>query len=251
MSTGTLQAATSREVRRPVNRERENFFFSSMGILIFGAVLFGFARTFFLAGLVNAPLASPILHIHGPVMTLWFMLFIVQASLIPAHKVKWHMRLGLFTYCVAVVMVPLGIMAATDALRRHLVDGGGPLGLDPRTFYAVPISNMVVFPILVGASYLLKRQPGFHKRLVLYASICMLGAAIDRWPISNWNSGHGPMLVNLTFILLPVVYDLVSLHHVHKATMWAAPLVFMMGIAAVPLGFTPLWHHFADFMVRH
>jgi hypothetical protein len=51
-------------------------------------------------------------------------------------------------------------------------------------------------------------------------------------------------------VLLVVAYDLFSLHRVHRSTLWAAPLTFVMGAFAVPIGMTPAWHSFAAFLAR-
>jgi hypothetical protein len=54
----------------PVSRTTERIFFG-MAILLCIVAVAGFARTYFLAGMVRAPLPSPILHIHGAAFTLW------------------------------------------------------------------------------------------------------------------------------------------------------------------------------------
>jgi hypothetical protein len=51
-------------------------------------------------------------------------------------------------------------------------------------------------------------------------------------------------------ILLVVAYDLVSLHRLHRSTLWAAPITFIVGAFSVPVGMTPAWHHFAAFLDR-
>jgi len=51
-------------------------------------------------------------------------------------------------------------------------------------------------------------------------------------------------------VLLAILYDLVSLHRIHRSTMWAAPLVFAAGALAVPIGMTPAWHAFAIMLNR-
>jgi hypothetical protein len=58
-------------VYRPVNLTTERIFFGGLAILLCIVVVVGFARTYFLAGMVRAPLPSPILHIHGAAFTHW------------------------------------------------------------------------------------------------------------------------------------------------------------------------------------
>ena len=86
-------------VYRPVNRTVERFFFSGMAILLCVVVFIGFSPTYFRAGMLRAPLPSPILHFHGAVFTLWMVLFVVQAGLISARRVAWHRSLGTVAFC--------------------------------------------------------------------------------------------------------------------------------------------------------
>ena len=79
MATETLP------IHRPVNRTAEHIFFSSMAILLCVVVFIGFSPTYFRAGMLRAPLPSPILHFHGAVFTLWMMLFVVQTAFISAR----------------------------------------------------------------------------------------------------------------------------------------------------------------------
>src|SRR4051812_37396136 len=52
--------------RRP-NRTAERVFYSGMAVLMCVCVYIGFAPTYFRAGMLKAPLPSPILHVHGVV----------------------------------------------------------------------------------------------------------------------------------------------------------------------------------------
>ena len=67
-------------VYRPVNRTMERVFYSGMAVLLCVCVYIGFSPTYFQAGMLRAPLPSPILHVHGAVFTLWMLLFLVQAD---------------------------------------------------------------------------------------------------------------------------------------------------------------------------
>jgi hypothetical protein len=86
----------------------DNLFFSGMAAVALLAVLIGFARTYFLAGLFRAPLPNLLVHIHGAAFTLWMIFFIIQISLITARRVDLHRRLGLLGFVLATVMILLG-----------------------------------------------------------------------------------------------------------------------------------------------
>jgi hypothetical protein len=216
-----------------------------MIVALWATVLFGFAKTYFMAGMVRAPLPNELIHIHGAVFTLWMVLLVVQEAFIAGRKIQWHMQLGLAGFGLAVAMVVLGLLAATDALRR----GSAPLGLDAKTFYIVPLSAISMFAVLVYLAWRARRRPSEHKRLILIATVDIAGAAIGRWPVHFLQANpKAQNLVTLAFLLAVVIYDLISQRKVLRTTIWASLLVMVVQMVRVPLGFTPAWHAFATFM---
>jgi hypothetical protein len=157
----TAMAASSNVVRMPrPNRRGDRIFFSVMPFVMLAMVLYGFARTYFLVGMVAAPLPNKLIHIHGAVFTSWMILLIVQTGLVSTRHVKWHMKLGLFGFGLAVAMVVLGTLAAVNAMRR----GANPLGLDAQTFFVIPISGMLLLgcwcSLLTGCGEMPRRTSG-------------------------------------------------------------------------------------------
>ncbi|HEV2617498.1 MAG TPA: hypothetical protein VGU63_12910 [Candidatus Acidoferrales bacterium] len=59
-------------------------------------VFAGFARTYYLKEFFGTRSLALLLHVHGLVMTLWFLLFLVQVRLVAAHRTDLHRRLGVF-----------------------------------------------------------------------------------------------------------------------------------------------------------
>ena len=221
------------------NRAADRVFFSAMPLLMFATVLFGFAKTYFLAGMVAAPLPNKLIHLHGAAFTSWMILLIVQTGLVSAHRVKWHMKLGLFGFGLAVVMVILGCSAAVNALHR----GSGVPDLDPVTFFIVPITSMLLFSVFILFAYRQRRNVEAHKRLIIIATISLMDAAVARWPLAVVH--RYPVMQDVVifgFLLLIVVYDLWSLHRVSKTTMWASALLVAVHLGRVSLGLTHGWH---------
>ena len=221
------------------NRKTDRIFFSMMPLLMLATVLFGFAKTYFLAGMVAAPLPNKLIHVHGAAFTLWIVLLIVQTGLISTHHVQWHRKLGVAGFGLAVLMVGLGVPAAVDALHR----GRGPLGLDPVTFFVLPISSILLFSVFVFFAYRARRNAEAHKRLITIATIALMDAAVGRWPVAVLQQ-HPPMqdIVIFGFLLLIVLYDVYSMHRVSRTTMWASALLVVVHLARVPLGLTHGWH---------
>jgi hypothetical protein len=242
------KSATTRPVYRPVNRTTERIFFGGMAILLCIVVVIGFAPTYFFAGMVRAPLPSPILHIHGAAFTLWMVLLLVQSALISAHRVAWHRTFGTIAFCLPPVMIVLGTIAGIDALARGVMIGT----LDPATSLSIPLLGIACFAILIFAAWQTRRRPDAHKRLIIIATIDLAGAAFGRlhWEKIGVPSAAGPATGMGLMLLILIGYDLFTLHRLHRSTMWAAPLTFAAEAFAVPIGMTGWWHSFAGFVLR-
>jgi hypothetical protein len=235
-----------RPLYRPVNRTAERVFYTGMAVLLCVCVYLGFSPTYFQAGLLRAPLPSPILHVHGAVFTLWMLLFTVQAVLISAKRVKWHRSLGTIAFCLPPIMVVLGVIAAIDALRRGVMIGP----LDPSVSLAIPLIGIVAFAIVIFASWRARRRPDAHKRLILLATIGITGAAFGRFP---WDRIGLPPAAGAgtgvgTLIVVFLIFELATIRRIHRSTMWAAPLVLATTAFAVPIGMTGAWHAFAGLL---
>jgi hypothetical protein len=233
---------------RPLDKRVERIFFGGMAVLLCSVVFAGFFRTFFGAGFVEAPLPSPILPVHGVVFTAWMLLFLAQAALVSARRVAWHRSLGIAAFCLPPLMIALGVMAAIDALGRGVRIGT----LDPATSLAIPLWNITAFAIVIFAAWRARRRPDSHKRLIVLATIGLSDAALGRLPWAQMGipTAAGAVIGLAALILLVVAYDLLTLRRVHRSTMWAAPLIFVAGAFAVPVGMTSAWHGLAQWLVR-
>jgi hypothetical protein len=219
-----------------------------MILVLWTIIVLGFSKTYFLAGMVRAPLPNLLIHLHGAAFTLWMVLLLVQTTLITARKVKIHRTLGLMTFGLAVLMVVLGVLSGIDAMRR----GVAPLGLDAQTFFIIPFSDMACFSVLVFYSYRTRLRAELHKRLILIASIALMGAGVARWPI-QFLQDHPPAQdsVLLALLLALAAFDLLQLHRVSKATSLGGIPLFLIHLVRVPLGMTPVWHAFTSYLMRH
>jgi len=235
MATGAIRHSSPRF---------DNVFFPSVAVLILASVFLGFARTYYLAGVFRAPLPNLLVRIHGAVFSLWILLLIAQTSFIARGRVDVHRRMGLFGFGLACLMVILGLMAATDSLARHLAPGEAGVGV--KAFYAVPIGDMLVFSALIYFGFRERFNPAAHKRLMLVATITLLGAAFVRWPIPvAWWDLRVAQMCCYPLLLLLMCYDLWSTGKVHRATLWASVLLIVVQQVRIPIGRTSLWQSFA------
>ena len=98
-------------------------------------------------------------------------------------------------------------------------------------------------------AYRAKSKPAVHKRLILIATIAISEAAIARWPVAILQAKPQLRLAVIgSFLLLMVIYDLISLKRVHKTTLWASALVMGVMLVRIPLAMTSPWQSFATMM---
>jgi hypothetical protein len=230
----------------------DNLFFSGMAAVALIAVLVGFARTYFLAGLFRAPLPNLLVHIHGAAFTLWIILFITQISLVTARRVDVHRRLGLLGFVLATVMIVLGTVTASDRLARNVAQPGTDTVEGVRAFYAVPLGDMLMFSMFVYLGYRNRFQPIVHKRLMWFATLSLLDAGFDRWRVFDPYSLPVVNLICFTPLLfLMMGYDWWSKGKVQRVTIWST--IFMVVVQQIrhPLGHTAVWQSFAAWVVMH
>lgn len=247
MATATAHAGSSAEMRAGLpGRRYDHFFFSGMALLMLASVFLGFAHSYYLAGVFHAPLPSLTIHVHGAVFSTWILLLVTQASLVSAGRVDIHRRLGIAGFFLACLMVVLGVLAATDGLVRSLSRGTSPNGLDPKTFYIIPMTDMLIFAVLVFFAFRARVNPAAHKRIILVATTGLLIAAVARWPFALVH--RKPLtaaLLTYAFLLVLAGYDLWSTRKIHRATLWASAFLIFVQQVRFPIGQTAAWHAFA------
>jgi hypothetical protein len=230
----------------------DNLFFSGMAGVALVAVLVGFARTYFLAGLFRAPLPNLLVHIHAAAFTLWIILFSAQISLVAARCVDLHRRLGLVGFVLAIVMIVLGTLTASDRLARQVAQPGTETVEEVRAFYTVPLGDMLMFSAFVYFGYHNRLQPAVHKRLMLFATLSLLDAGFDRWPVFDLYSLPVVHLICFTPLLLLIIgYDWWSTSKVQRVTIWSAIFMIVVQQTCYPLGHTAGWQSFAAWVTTH
>jgi FtsH-binding integral membrane protein len=226
----------------------EDIFFSLMALLILTTVFIGFARTYFLAGIFTAPLPAPIIHIHAVVFTTWILLLITQITLVSTNNVDIHRKLGIAGFVLALLVVVIGILAATNSLSRGFQPHGLPI--DSKTFYIVPLSDILIFGTLIFFAYRARFKPANHKRLILIATIALMGAPTGRPPFAALtHHPHMDGVICWIFLLLVIGYDLWSTRKIKKVTIFAALLIIIVEQIRLPIGGTNAWHSFVAWVL--
>ncbi len=204
-------------------------------------VFVGFARTYYLKDLFDAPALTTLVHLHGIIFTLWILLFITQTSLIAASRADIHRRLGVGGFVLAVSMVLVGYLVAVEGAR---LGHSPPWGPPPLVFLSVPLGALVTFTILVAAGLSQRHRSATHKRLMLLATITLLSPALARMPVIG-GKPQVTMALTSVFVVACMIYDRVTHGRVHPAFLWGGLFLILSLPLRAAVGHTDAWLPFA------
>jgi hypothetical protein len=232
-------------------QRRGHFFFVVMATAVIAVVFSGFEPTFYFRGFHSQtrPM-SVLLHVHGIIFSVWVVLFLAQTLLIARGNYRWHRRLGWALAGVAAAMIVLVILAMVEELRR--VNGFPP----PPLALALSAFDILVFGVLVGSALYLRRLPDWHKRLMISATIVLLGAPMFRVVTHRFGIHDGTMIGVLSTLMVDaffipcVAYDLITRRAIHPAYLLGIGLIVADQIAQIEVvDWTP-WIDFSTAMQR-
>jgi len=151
---------------------------------------------------------DPKFVIHGIILLLWMVIFVIQTTFIRKDNLEAHKKLG-----IAGMIVAAGVVISTFYIFIATYKGWGNLA-----FYARPNRFfMVSFAVLIFAAYKYRKIPEKHKRLILVAIFYMLepilSRSLDMFVDVNLLISI-PLVWNAFFISL-FVYDWVTIRKVH------------------------------------
>ena len=170
-------------------------------------------------------------------MSAWFLLLIVQTTLVAAHRVDLHRRLGVIGVGLAVAVV-----VASSVTLVRVVPRATTLGFPADALAGVVVSDsvtLVQFALFVAAAVYLRRRVAAHKRLMFLASNSIISPAFSEGrplgrSLAHWFGAKTPVSVLFMFACIGavVVYDLVTRKRIHPATV-AGIASFFLGIVVV------------------
>jgi len=246
---------TTMSTARPAERDHR-FFLVAWGAA-FAVVFVGFARSYFLKGLFGTPALPWLAHLHGFLMTSWFVLFFVQVRLVAAHRVAWHRRLGIFGAVLAGLMVVVAVTLERRAAARDMLSTtvGGP---PPLEFMGLLFFALLVFALLVGAALLLRRRRDYHQRLMLLSCLSIVAPGLfriplDHVPVVSFLKTGGPLgLFGLDLLLVYacIGYDTWRNRRLHPAFVFGVVLLAMEDLPFIWMFLSSqTWLHFARWLV--
>jgi hypothetical protein len=230
----------------PLKVRSDDLFFIGMAVVSVLAVLIGFARSYFLAGMLFAPLPSFLVHIHAVAFLSWIALFVGQISLATTGRLGLHQRLGLFGFALAIVMIVLGVLTATARVARQLAHPGQDTMADILDLYADPLFDMLMFAVFISAAFLNRSRPPVHKRLILFATFSLLDAGFDRWSIFDpyplWQVN---LFCFVPLVVATLVYDKLSTGKAQTVTLWSSVFLLATQEGRHFFSQTAVWASFA------
>jgi uncharacterized membrane protein YozB (DUF420 family) len=232
---------TSRAV---VDRAPSRQFYTWVAIGAALIVFVGFARSYYLDAFFYKDPIPLLLHVHGAVLTLWFVLFLVQVRLVANGRVDLHRRLGVFAAVVAGMIVVMGGAVAFLASRREFLAHPN----STRDLVGFKVSAIVGFAILcgfllnfslfVGLALCFRRRADIHKRLMLLATCSILGPALMRifLPYIDASGIWSKFALYDVCAFIFIAFDTIRSRRLHPAFAWgwlfllaSFPALFFIG----------------------
>ena len=105
------------------------------------------------------------------------------------------------------------------------------------------IATVLTFAALLTAAIILRRRPDDHKRLILLASISLIGPAlarIARWPVFGGEDGPFIPVVFFGLLIALIAHDLITTRRVRHVTWIGALATVLLFVASQILASTPL-----------
>ena len=221
-------------------------FFTMMAAVLLLLVVAGFVPTLYVRTLFDVPPIPTYLYVHGLVLTCWFVWFLGQSLLISAGLVANHRRFGAWGAIFGAIVVVASLMATLGTVSRvgsrgfdldadASVLGIGVTGLTLAAFISrvvwANIGSVLSFATFLLAAVVLRRRPQAHKRLMLLASISIIGPAlarVARWPVFGGEQGPFIPVAFWGLVLVLAVHDLMSRKRLHPATAIGALLLMLI-----------------------
>lgn len=230
-------------------------FYTWAAVCTFLIVFAGFARTYYLKILFGTPALPLLLHLHGLIFTLWFVLFFVQARLVARHRVDLHRRLGVFGAVLAPLAACVAIAVAFHAGRRSYLTNPASLTVRSVRPLALDFGSSLTFVLLVAAALYFRRRGDIHKRLMVLASCSLLlpgmGRLLEIVPLHFLHVGGLWEMIGFTEItpVVCILYDTVKHRRLHPAFAWGGLALLSSLPVFMAIGSTNGWLNFMKWLL--
>lgn len=195
--------------------KKHSRFYLIMTIVLLVMVFLGFGRTFFLRPFFEQPARwqldqlPTVYLVHGIILTAWFVLLIVQSTLINIRKVVIHRKLGYGLAVLAVLVVFSGIQVVLDSTPRSIKMGIlAPENQSQMLGQSVPLFldllSLIVFTLFIGLAIVFRRNIKLHRTLILIGSMSFMAVALARALPEFFPRVELPLIIG-SFLLFPIL----------------------------------------------
>jgi hypothetical protein len=197
-----------------------------------------------------------VLHMHAVLMGSYLLFLLSQTWLVATGRAHVHRRVGPIGALLAIALVIVGFILAPT--MYHQVAGALAVAppaahgqirellarLDNILFLQIQAGVLFAFFVALGLSQR-SRDPGFHKRLMIFAPAMAMGAAFSRMPFLPHSLPDSPLsiLAYQWLALAPLfVWDVLRNRRLHRAYLVLVAVYLPFNILAITLWDTPWWH---------
>lgn len=242
-------------------KKQHSRFYLLISILLLLLVLLGFGPRFYLRSFFEQPQHLQmnqlpfVLIIHGVLMTLWYVLLVVQSSLVNVRKITLHKRLGWGLVAVAFFAVLFAIPVMMGFAPRMMTLGFLDITNSERIWFQnVMWTNdllaLITFSCMVCIGFLNRYNKSLHRTMMLFASMAFTGPATGR--MLEWMAPslfmEGTVLIFVLFPFSVLIHDSLREKKLSKYPAWG----FLALIAMISLTFLlPSTEFWKDLFISH
>ncbi len=225
-------------------------FYVWMGVAFVLVAFGGFVPTYWAPVVGGTFKAPPVIHIHGALMFVWTVFFLVQTMLVAAGRTLDHRAWGMAGIAMFSVIACAVLVGEMAVLKR---DEAAGMGEASRRFAAV---TLCAWPLMVGLftlAIVYVRRSDVHKRLMVLLMAAMMTPAIARVFLTLLAPPGGavgppppfvsvpPGLVADLFIVVAMIHDWRTRGRPHKVYAIGLPVVLAQQVLTVPFAGTAVW----------
>ena len=211
-----------------MTRSRYPYLFISVaaGVL----VVWGFWRTYFSTLLTGSSTHPWLIHVHAAVFMGWLLLVIAQAALVSMGRSWAHRALGRLGFCYGALVLCVGVAVSVAAPSMRL--RSGQLELERASLVvAFNLTDMAIFAGFFVMAIVYRRHSAVHQRLVLSATVALMGAAVGR-VLPGGSFAY--FAVWLSPLFASMLLELVEARRLHPVSV-ASFFIFVAAFYKVPL----------------
>lgn len=197
-----------------------------------------------------------VLHAHAVLMGAFLLLLLAQTTLMATGHRDWHKLLGSMAFLLVPAIVVVGFFLVPTIYRQvwGAVQAAPAPAQEQLRHLLSFLENIVLmqlrigilFPVCVGLALHARRtDAGFHKRMMLLATVLPLPAAIDRIGWLPTTMPGGPLAIEFYTLLAispMLLWDVIRHRAIHRAYwVWLA-LFLPFAVATHLLWDRPGWH---------